>query len=297
MGKSSFEDHMKIVEGSHTKTASASKVTPSLLDKLAAEMQASETPEKKVVDAPAKTAVPAETTVAEAAAAVVAATDAIAVPQTNIAGGNQAEKEKGMQPAASKPSELIISDGDKTVMVAQGLNKEPAAVAEAAEKTASLKEADEIGRTMARSFHNESVKIASGNQFVEAYEILKTAGLLENYKPIEGLEKKASEEKSALEKIANVEPLTKNDMIKAASEYIELEKQAAEADAYGREEAHKYFAGLVKQAEEEEEEEKKEKKEEKKEAKEEKKEEEKMASDSAVTKAIDMLVKAGVIKA
>jgi hypothetical protein len=298
MPKSSFEDHMRIVEGSHTKTASASKVTPSLLDKLAAEMAGA-------VEAPATAAVAADATVAEAAPAVVAATEAIAVPQTTIAGGNEAEKVQGMQPAPSKPAAVIIGDGDKKVTDSQNFSKEPAAVAEAAkdsggsEKTSSDKEAEEIGRTMARSYVDEMRKIAVDEQYSKAVEILKEAGLLDGYKLDETLEKKASEETSALDKIANQKPLTKEDMVKAANEYTELSKQAEEADAYGRQQAHIYFDNLVKQAQDEEtEEEKGESAEkEKKEGKEkEKKEEEKTSSDKALEKAVSVLVKAGVIK-
>lgn len=55
----------------------------------------------------------------------------------------------------------------------------------------------------------------------------------------------------SLEKIAALQPLSKEDIIVAANEYIELEKQAADADAFGRELAHKYVAELEKQASEE----------------------------------------------
>jgi len=52
----------------------------------------------------------------------------------------------------------------------------------------------------------------------------------------------------SLEKIANNESLTREDMVKAASEYVELEKQAANAEEIGREAAREDFA---KKAEEE----------------------------------------------
>jgi hypothetical protein len=308
MPKSSFEDHMRIVEGSHTKTASASKVTPSLLDKLAAEMAGGG--EKGAVDAPAKTAVQADATVAEAAPAVVAATEAIAVPQTNIAGGNEAEKEKGMTSPASKPAAVVIGDGDKKVTDAQNFSKEPEAVAEAAkgtggsEKTSSDKEAEEIGRTMAKSYVTEMRKIAVDEQYSESVRILKEAGLLDNYKIDEVIEKTASvDETPGLTKIANQQPLTKEDMVKAATEYVELSKLAEEADAFGRQQARDYFAKLVKQAQEEEEEEEEEEDEKKKKEKPVEKEKKasddttvKVASDKAIEKAVDVLVKAGVIK-
>jgi hypothetical protein len=296
MPKTNFEDHMRIVEGSHTKTASVSKVTPSLLDKLAAEMAGA-------VDAPAKTAVEADATVAEAAPAVVSATEAIVVPQTTIAGGNEAEKEKGMQSAPSKPAAVIISDGDKKVTDSANFSKEPAAVAAAAkdsggsEKTSSDKEAEEIGRTMARSYVAEMRKIAVDEQYVEAVEILKEAGLLDNYKLDETLTKTAEQETTGLDKIAAAQPLTKEDIVKAATEYVELAKQAEDADAYGRQKAHEYFDSLVKKAAEESvEKEMEEKNKGKDNKKEEKEEKEKTASDASITKAVDILVKAGVIK-
>lgn len=100
----------------------------------------------------------------------------------------------------------------------------------------------------------------------------------------------------SLEKIANHESLSKDDIIAAANELVELEKQAADADAYGRELAHQYVAELVKQAEEDEkasevkeEEEKKKKEMEKKEG------EEKKSSDAALEKAIETLRKSGII--
>lgn len=55
----------------------------------------------------------------------------------------------------------------------------------------------------------------------------------------------------SLEKIAARQPLSKEDIIAAANEYVELEKQAAAADAFGRDLAHKYVGVLEKQASEE----------------------------------------------
>lgn len=101
----------------------------------------------------------------------------------------------------------------------------------------------------------------------------------------------------SLEKIAQKQPLTKEDIISAATELVELEKQAAEADAYGRQLAHQYVEELVKQAEEEakvEETKAEEKKEEKKE--EEKKEEEKTSSDKEILSAIETLRQLGIVK-
>jgi hypothetical protein len=287
--KSSFEDHMRIVEGS-TKTASASKVTPSLLDKLAAEM---------AVEAPAKAAIPAATTVIEAAPAVVAASAAIEVPQTTIVGGDEAEKAKGEQAAPTKPSVLAISAGDGKPVPIATFSKDPAAVAEAAEptsKTASLKEAEEIGKVMAHSYIAEMRKIAVDQQYSEAVEILKEAGLLEGYNFEKEVEKTAEAKESSLEKIANHQPLTKDDIVSAAIEYSGLEKQAADAEEYGREQARKYFADLVKKAENEVEEEASEEDKKEDEAEAKKKETEKKSSDAAFEKAVNVLVKAGIVK-
>jgi ribosomal protein L12E/L44/L45/RPP1/RPP2 len=104
----------------------------------------------------------------------------------------------------------------------------------------------------------------------------------------------------SLEKIASKQSLTKEDIVSAANELIELEKQAADADAYGRELAHKYVEELVKQANEESvaAEAKKEGEtvaEEKKE--EEKKEEaEKTSSDKELLSAIATLRQLGIVK-
>ena len=106
----------------------------------------------------------------------------------------------------------------------------------------------------------------------------------------------------SLEKIANRQPLQKEDMIAAANELIELEKNAAEADAYGRELAHKYVDELVKQAEEEKKIEAEAKKEgemteeEKKEKEMKEKEVEKKASDSELLSAIETLRQLGIVK-
>ena len=54
----------------------------------------------------------------------------------------------------------------------------------------------------------------------------------------------------SLTKIANKEALSREDIIEAAYELDGLEKQAADADAYGRQMAHQYVEELVKEAEE-----------------------------------------------
>jgi hypothetical protein len=99
----------------------------------------------------------------------------------------------------------------------------------------------------------------------------------------------------SLEKLAAKQPLSKEDMILAAQEYAELEKQAADADAYGRDLAHKYVEELVKKAAEEAKE--KEETEEEKKAREAKeKEAEKTASDKELASAIQTLKDLGLLK-
>ena len=66
----------------------------------------------------------------------------------------------------------------------------------------------------------------------------------------------------SLTKIANHEVLTRVDIITAANELCDLEKQASDADAYGRKLAHLYVEELTKKAEEEAAEEERKKKEE-----------------------------------
>lgn len=262
----SFEDHMKIVTDSHKKTASAKEVDSSLLSKLAQELEAG------AAAAAAPTAegqvAPADTSVAGATPVVAGQTDAVAVPQEVIAGADPAEKPAGEVPAAVKPNEgTAISAGDGKVTDANQLHKTPEAVAEAAqptnkdgapaavpvtggEKNASLKEAEEIGRSMARSYAAELQKIALDEQYAEAVGILKEAELLDGYKINEPeMSKEASDGKSALEKIAEKQPLSKADIVQAAHEVIELAKQAEDADLAGREAAHEFVAELVKKAE------------------------------------------------
>ena len=96
----------------------------------------------------------------------------------------------------------------------------------------------------------------------------------------------------SLEKIASKVSLTKEDIVLAANELVELEKQAADADAYGRDLAHKYVEELVKQAEEEENEETEEEKKER-EAKE--KMVEKTSSDKELLSAVETLRKLGIV--
>jgi hypothetical protein len=102
-----------------------------------------------------------------------------------------------------------------------------------------------------------------------------------------------------------MQPLTREDIIDAATQIVELQKQADDAEMQGRQEAHAFVELLAKMAEgdteekKETEDEKKKKENEKEEtAAEEKKEEEKMASlknDPAVVGAVRILKSKGLI--
>jgi len=277
--KTSFEDHLSIVESGQEKTASGPKAGEgSLLDKLAqelgigeektAETTPPETGGKKkapggagagasVSDTSAPAAEgevqPADSSVAGAAPAVVAATESVATPQTEIAGGNNAEATAGEQPAATKPNEgTAISAGDGVVTDANNLHRTPAAVAAAAsdtggsmsEKTAA--EANAIGIKIAESFQKHLEKSAQDQEYTEALILLKTAGLLEGYNiKDEGMTKKAGESVDYLAKIANKEQLTREDIIGAAYQALEMEKEAEDAEAQGREDAQNFVAAIT----------------------------------------------------
>jgi len=298
---SHFEDHLNVVTGTE-KTAGA-KNSLDLLDKLANELGFNKKAQEDTgaVTAPAAPTaegevIPAASSVAGAAPAVVAATEAVATPQTTIAGGNPAEAAAGEMPAQTKPNEgLAISAGDGKITDANQLHKTPESIAAAAvegggneggastpnpltassvpdnslgaEKTA---EAVKIGRLIATSFQQTLEKQSQDSQYSEALGILKAAGILDNYKINDpGINKTASliETEGCLEKIASNKPLSRNDIVGAAIEYVEFEKQAsdveeqarvdaqefikeaAEADTLGRQAAHEYAAGLIEQEE------------------------------------------------
>lgn len=276
---SSLEDHLNIIVSGHSKTAGVKgdKAGASLLDKLASELglpEAEKTAAAGITAPAAPTAEgevsPAESSVAGAAAPVVAATEAVTVPQMTIAGGNPAEAAAGEIPATTKPNEgLAISAGDGKVTDANNINKTPEAVAAAAmggggdegsaaaiapekasavpENVKTAAEAQQIGEMIAKSFQETLQKEAEAREYSEALGILKEAGLLEGYDiKDEGMDKTASVIEGSLEKLANKEGLSRAGVISAAVEYVELEKQAADADAQGREDAHA-LVGLVQE--------------------------------------------------
>ena len=269
--KSSFEDCMSMVSAGHSKTASAangSKVDDSLLSKLATELGLGDKPMEKKAEGEAVVPKQADATadVTSAAAAVVAATDAVAMPQVVAQGGDAAVVAAGEQPAASKPAspDLLISDGAGTVTDANAVGKTDAAVAAAArgvggaesgtlDTAATTKEAALIGETIAKSFQATIEKTAKAAEYAECLAFCKEAGLLEGYTiNTPAMEKTAAVTTGFLAKIASKKPLSTDDIIGAAHEYAALEKQAADADAEGRAEAHALVDLLTKIAGDEE---------------------------------------------
>ncbi len=269
---SSFEDHMSVVDEVHKVASSKDSSGGSLLTQIAEELNLNgqEKTAEGAITAPAAPAAegevsPAASSVAGAAPTVTAATDGVAVPQTAIAGGNEAEAQAGEVPAPTKPNEgLAISAGDNKVTDANNLHKTPEAVTAAAEggggdegsaatpspekdgavpdqsigaeKTA---EAEKIGQLIAESFQKTLEKQAADNEYAECVEILKEAGLLDGYEiKQEPMTKEASYEEGGLKKLANKQPISRQELIGAAVEFVELQKEAAVADEKGREDAH-----------------------------------------------------------
>jgi len=279
--KTSFEECLNIVESGQSKTASGKPADGSLLDKLANELGIGEektaevkTPpetggEKKTPDGAgtgsSKTAPPApkaegevqpaDSSVAGAAPAVVAATEGVATPQTEIAGGNAAEAAAGEQPAATKPNEgTAISAGDGVVTDANQLHKTPAAVAEAAKNPVTgevmgaktAEEASAIGIKIAETFQAHLEKTSQDQEYSEALVLLKEAGLLEGYTiKDEGLTKEAGEPVDYLKKIADKETLSREDIIGAAYQAVEMQKTAEAAEVQGREDAQNLVAAVT----------------------------------------------------
>ena len=188
MGKS-MDQYMQIIENAHTKTASApaSAISNELLSKLANELSGAASSAAEAV-AGAK---PADSTVAAASPVVVAATEAASATQLALAGANPAESAAGMVPAPAKPNEgVVVTDADGKVTTSNALHKSPMAAAVAAEptsktdtveKTSELRQAEEIGATMARSYVAEIEKIAKDREYNEALDYLQSRNLLEGY--------------------------------------------------------------------------------------------------------------------
>jgi len=197
--------------------------------------------------------------VAEASTEVAAATDGVAVPQIIAAGGDPARAAAGMMPHIVAPigEQPVIATGEGTATDANQLHKTPESVAagsrgvggaqagkleSAASATPGLneeKEAEKIGALIAKSFQATLEKQASDQEYAECLSFLKEAGLLSGYNiKDEGIAKTASFKEGALEKIANKQALTREDIVNAAYEYSEMQKSAADAEEQGRRDAH-----------------------------------------------------------
>jgi len=265
--KTSFEEHLNIASSGQDKTASAKKVEGGLLDQLAAEL----TGQEKVANAPVAEGEvsPAASSVAGAAEPVVAASAAVEVPQVAIAGGNEEEAQAGEVPAAVKPNEgVAISAGDGKVTDANNMHRTPESVAAAAdtpisdvggdvvnaatvapEKAGQTPDGEEkVGQLIAQSFMAEIQKKAEDEEYTQALGILKEAGLLEGY-DIEdaGMSKEASFVTGGLEKLANKLPLSRKEIVGAAHEVIEFNKEAADVEEQARLDAHEKVAELVEE--------------------------------------------------
>lgn len=298
--KTRFDDHMNTIEAAHSKTAAAGNKASAgndLLSKLAAELgigddkneaaaataagaaeagaPGGESTEGEQTAAPKAEGevIPAASGVTGAAAAVSDATDAVAMPQVAMAGGVPAIAEAGSAPNPEAAVMPVISAADGKAETAGDLHRTPEAVAAAAEPTSKgdeSMEAEKIGRMIAQSFQATLEKAAKDQEYTEALGILKEAGLLEGYKiQDEALTKTANVSEGFLEKIANMQPLQREDIVGAAYELIDFQKQAELADQEGREAANALF-DLLKTAQEEEGEEEEDEKEEKEEKMEEK---------------------------
>jgi len=253
--KSHFEDHMQIIETGHSKSAAAkgkAAAGSDLLTKLAQELGLGET-EKAAegVTAPAAPTaegevLPAASTIAEANPAVLAATDAVAMPQMAMAGGVPEIQEAGSAPNPETLVMPVISAADGNIQTASDLHRTPEAVAAAAEST----EAEKIGKLIAQSFQREIEKTANDQEYTQALEILKEAGLLEGYNIKDNGMTKTAAAEGFLDKIASMQKMTKDDIIGAAYELVDFNKQAADAEEQGREAARNLVELMSKVAEE-----------------------------------------------
>ena len=261
--KTTFEDHVKIIEAGHQKVAGLNpktgKIQSSFLDKLAQEMGFS-----------TEDVIPDNTTVAGTDPNVESAMDQVIGDQLILSGGDPVEIAAGEVSAAATPTDqnLPISDGDSVITDANNFSREPEAVAAAAvggggdesgksaiegpvNAEAIDEEAANIGEKIAYAFQNTLAKQAEDAEYSQALEILKEAGVLEGYNiHDEGIEKSASENIDYLEKISSRQPLTRQDIIGAAYQVVEFEKNAADAENRGREDARALVEMVAKSTEE-----------------------------------------------
>jgi hypothetical protein len=189
--------------------------------------------------------------------AVVAATEAVENPQVVSRGGDPAEAVAGEQPAGLSAVIPIISDGTGTVINANELNKVDEAV-EAATRgaggkesgaldTAASTEATKVGTLIAQAFQAELDKTAQDQEYINALQILNDNGLLEGYQINDNpMTKTASVTGTGLDKLANKEKMERADIISAAYELIDLEKQAELVEEQGRQQARDLVAFVTK---------------------------------------------------
>ena len=247
MSKASFDDFISIAESGQTKTASLmNSADNGILAKLAEELEG--------------TIIPAASSIAGGNPAVLQQIEDAADIGLAMIGGNAEEAAAGEIPAQAIPNQgVVISAGDGEVTDANNFGRTPDAVASAAgddsstpapAQTETEKVAAELGASIADSFYQSLVKQAEMEQYSEAVTMLKEAGLLDGY-DFDGMDKTAGQEGEdefyALDKLANLEDMTYNDMIKAASELnalVELDYLEKEAEDYGRQLAHDYAAEI-----------------------------------------------------
>ena len=250
--KTSFDDHMSMIAGQQ-KTANQKPVagnSPTLLQKLAEELGVGgATPVGGQV-------ANATGPVTEVAPTVEAATAAVTDPQVAVAGGVPAIAAVGMEPAAVKPNEAeVVTSGDGTAKTINEFGKTPEAAAAAANESVvsnyDTGSAEKLGSLIAESFVKHLEKIAKQQQYTESLGILKEAGLLDAYViKDQGLTKTASAPVDYLEKIAQKETLSHDDVIGAANQFVDFIKQAEEAEEKGKEDAGKLVEALNEAAEE-----------------------------------------------
>ena len=166
---------------------------------------------------------------------IVAATNAAYDPAVAMAGGDLAGMEAGSQPSQGAAAPVTVGDGTgdidedmalvNNIINGAGVNNVSTGSRSVA-KVASLTDAVQVGRAMARGYQAELAKMAADEDFDEAVGILKSAGILSNYQFIGETEKNASESEyvgtPCLDKIAGAQALTKDDIVGAAVEFLKI---------------------------------------------------------------------------
>ena len=247
--KTSFDSHIDAVTSGRNKYANDRSSSEDLMRKLAEEVLGAEGEIPEDVEGVTasknhKSEVGMEDAgkITGAGAGVDQADAEVIYPALATAGCDLGMVEEGHEPAmfTDKGEEAMVGTGiptDTKYKKTDGM-VEGSLIPEVPLDEEQVKEANYIGAVIANSIMNSLEKTAMNREYSEALGILKEAGLLEGYNiQSPSLEKKASEQSSGLEKIASSQPLTKNDIINAAYEYIEFEKTAADVEAQAREDA------------------------------------------------------------